>query len=140
MTDLTDERLRDVAEFHRDPVTRNIDRELLAHRTNGGEAVAWRWHVNYLDRWCWSDTEPAFAASDLERGIVFDVAPLYASPVSIPQDGTSGVRVTDPEQYRKVHDAAIAAYEAATPPDYRYSATALRRAVDAAFAALEPSP
>ena len=35
--------------------------------------------------------------------------------------------------YREIHDAAVAAYEAATPVDYRYSALALRKAVDAAL-------
>lgn len=39
-----------------------------------------------------------------------------------------------PEDYMRRHDAAIAAYEANTPNDYRYSALALRKAVDAAFA------
>lgn len=37
-------------------------------------------------------------------------------------------------QYLAMHQAAIDAYEAATPADYRYSATALRKAVDAAVA------
>lgn len=37
-------------------------------------------------------------------------------------------------EYEAVHRAAIDAYEAATPPDYRYSATALRKSVDAAIA------
>jgi hypothetical protein len=34
-----------------------------------------------------------------------------------------------------VHDTAVAAYEAAVPADYRYSALALRKAVDAAIEA-----
>lgn len=38
-----------------------------------------------------------------------------------------------PAAYREIHDAAVAAYEAATPVDYRYSALALRKAVDAAL-------
>lgn len=43
------------------------------------------------------------------------------------------------ELYEVVHNLAITAYEAATPADYRYSASALRRAVDAAItAALSP--
>lgn len=45
---------------------------------------------------------------------------------------TEGLSETN--AYREMHDAAIAAYEAAVPADYRYSATALRRAVDAAIA------
>ncbi|TBY60189.1 hypothetical protein E0H46_31980 [Rhizobium leguminosarum bv. viciae] len=40
------------------------------------------------------------------------------------------------EEYRRIHDIAAAAYEAATPVDYRYSALALRKAVDAAINAL----
>lgn len=40
-----------------------------------------------------------------------------------------------PDQYMKVHDAAILAYESNTPSHYRYSAVGLRRAVDAAFQA-----
>lgn len=43
------------------------------------------------------------------------------------------------EEYRRIHDIAAAAYEAATPVDYRYSALALRKAVDAAISALVPS-
>lgn len=39
-----------------------------------------------------------------------------------------------PADYMRRHDAAVAAYEANTPSDYRYSALALRKAVDAAFA------
>jgi hypothetical protein len=35
---------------------------------------------------------------------------------------------------QQAYEAAIAAYEAATPDDYRYSATALRQAVDAVLA------
>ncbi len=40
------------------------------------------------------------------------------------------------EGYRRVHDIAIAAYENAIPSDHRYSATALRKAVDAAISCL----
>lgn len=47
----------------------------------------------------------------------------------------AGVKPLEAEEYRKVMDAAIAAYEANTPPTYRYSATALCKAVEAAFAA-----
>jgi len=44
------------------------------------------------------------------------------------------VAKVSPVDYMRRHDAAIAAYEANTPNDYRYSALALRKAVDAAFA------
>ncbi len=44
------------------------------------------------------------------------------------------VAEVSPVDYMRRHDAAIAAYEANTPNDYRYSALALRKAVDAAFA------
>lgn len=44
------------------------------------------------------------------------------------------VAEVSPAEYMRRHDAAIAAYEANTPNDYRYSALALRKAVDAAFA------
>lgn len=40
----------------------------------------------------------------------------------------------DAASYEEIHQAAIDAYEKATPPTYRYSATALRLAVDAAIA------
>ncbi len=40
----------------------------------------------------------------------------------------------DGAQYEAVHRAAIETYEASTPPDQRYSAVALRKAVDAARA------
>ncbi len=40
------------------------------------------------------------------------------------------VKLLTPQAYMEVHDAAQAEYEAATPADFRYSATALRRAVD----------
>lgn len=40
------------------------------------------------------------------------------------------------EQYETAHNAAIAAYEATSPTDYRYSASALRHAVDAAIRSL----
>jgi hypothetical protein len=43
--------------------------------------------------------------------------------------------INDPVEYQRVHDTAVAAYEAAVPADYRYSALALRKAVDAAIAA-----
>lgn len=43
------------------------------------------------------------------------------------------VAEVSPAEYMRRHDAAIAAYEANTPNDYRYSALALRKAVDAAF-------
>lgn len=46
--------------------------------------------------------------------------------------------ITDPAEYRRIHDIAAAAYEAAVPVDYRYSALALRKAVDAALSALAP--
>lgn len=46
--------------------------------------------------------------------------------------------ITDPAEYRRIHDIAAAAYEAAVPVDYRYSALALRKAVDAALSASKP--
>jgi hypothetical protein len=46
--------------------------------------------------------------------------------------------ITDPAEYRRIHDIAAAAYEAAVPVDYRYSALALRKAVDAALSTTEP--
>ncbi|QIG68679.1 hypothetical protein EVB67_029 [Rhizobium phage RHph_TM3_3_14B] len=46
--------------------------------------------------------------------------------------------ITDPAEYRRIHDIAAATYEAAVPVDYRYSALALRKAVDAALSALAP--
>lgn len=53
------------------------------------------------------------------------------SALSAQVQGVAGVTTVD---YMRRHDAAIAAYEANTPNDYRYSALALRKAVDAAFA------
>jgi hypothetical protein len=49
--------------------------------------------------------------------------------------GKPVVNAQAPQQYRAIHDAATFAYEANTPPDFRYSASALRKAVDAALAA-----
>lgn len=46
--------------------------------------------------------------------------------------------ITDPAEYRRIHDIPAAAYEAAVPVDYRYSALALRKAVDAAISAVAP--
>lgn len=59
-------------------------------------------------------------------------------------DGAEAVPVAWPGgdfvEYVRVHNIAISAYEAAIPPDYRYSAAALRKAVDAALtAALHPT-
>lgn len=44
------------------------------------------------------------------------------------------------KNYMDMHDAAIKAYEENTPSDYRYSAIALRKAVDAAIAAQANKP
>jgi hypothetical protein len=52
----------------------------------------------------------------------------------VPAAQVQDVAEVSPEDYMRRHDAAIAAYEANTPNDYRYSALALRKAVDAAFA------
>lgn len=57
-----------------------------------------------------------------------------------PESGVLAVKVKVPAEYRRIHDVAAAAYEAATPVDYRYSALALRKAVDAAIAALTTPP
>ncbi|MBD9453273.1 Lar family restriction alleviation protein [Rhizobium sp. RHZ02] len=46
-----------------------------------------------------------------------------------------GISDLSPDEYMKVHDAAILAYESNTSASYRYSAVGLRRAVDAAFEA-----
>jgi hypothetical protein len=43
------------------------------------------------------------------------------------------LKIHDVDEYRRVMDAAIAAYEANTPASYRYSATALMKAVEAAL-------
>lgn len=50
------------------------------------------------------------------------------------------VKVPTGKAYRDLMDTAIAAYEANTPPSYRYSAIALTKAVEAAISALTPAP
>ena len=63
--------------------------------------------------------------------------PLYAALSSRSAEaGKPVVKAQAPQQYRAIHDAATAAYEANTSTDFRYSASALRKAVDAALAAL----
>jgi hypothetical protein len=67
--------------------------------------------------------------------------PAIARQDQIPrfrQDEEFLMTITDPAEYRRIHDIAAAAYEAAVPVDYRYSALALRKAVDAALSALAP--
>jgi hypothetical protein len=74
-------------------------------------------------------------AEDLDmqwaRAGVESVGHVASPPVKI----SAGVKALSPDQYMKVHDAAILAYENNTPASYRYSAVGLRRAVDAAFEA-----
>ena len=60
---------------------------------------------------------------------------LYATPAPVP------VPVTIPNEKwsdrEPIYEAAMAAYEANTPKDYRYSAIAMVKAVDAAIAVIE---
>lgn len=52
----------------------------------------------------------------------------------LPSPTDTRERVLTGAEYEAIHNAGIDAYEAATPKDYRYSATALRKAIDAARA------
>jgi hypothetical protein len=84
------------------------------------------------------DDERTQSATDIHDA----VQRIYAK-VALP-DGAEPVPVAWPDgdfvEYGRVHNIAISAYEAATPPAYRYSAIAVRKAVDAAItAALHPT-
>ncbi len=63
-----------------------------------------------------------------------DLIPAYEKLSAALSAQVQDVAEVSPVDYMRRHDAAIAAYEANTPNDYRYSALALRKAVDAAFA------
>jgi hypothetical protein len=120
--------------------TRAIITELQALRRTSHEVVR---------EWDGGNPTPEEAAEQLREyarkkrstppgdNIFEDAANVIDRLASSPPAGIrKSVSVDDPSTYQRVHDAAIAAYEAATPKDYRYSAVALRRAVDAAFKAL----
>lgn len=79
----------------------------------------------------------AYAQSDTSWLVGNPIALYTAAPALSAQ--VQDVAGVSPVDYMRRHDAAIAAYEANTPNDYRYSALALRKAVDAAFAAAAPA-
>lgn len=81
----------------------------------------------------------AAAQSDYERRVLSALTPEQGETPPSPETNVWGGPETSPDLYRTVHDAATAVYEASTPADYRYSASALRQAVDAGIrAALAP--
>lgn len=93
------------------------------------------WEINGTA--CWSPWKQGYG-SIAEGGLAGAKAAAQAdyearilSALSAQVQDVAGV---SPVDYMRRHDAAIAAYEANTPNDYRYSALALRKAVDAAFA------
>jgi hypothetical protein len=91
--------------------------------------VAWRYKFLDGEEWAgFTAVEPTDGQRDL-----FIIEPLYSAPSALTAH-VQDVAEVSPEDYMRRHDAAIAAYEANTPNDYRYSALALRKAVDAAFA------
>jgi hypothetical protein len=90
-----------------------------------------RHSISVMQKWILDDLKPAVARI---RVALASRAPDGAEPVPVAWPGGDFV------EYSRVHNIAISAYEAAIPPDYRYSAAALRKAVDAAItAALHPT-
>jgi len=75
--------------------------------------------------WWETSTGSSFGAEKLNAVLLLIRSALSAQ--------VQDVAELSPADYMRRHDAAIAAYEANTPSDYRYSALALRKAVDAAF-------
>lgn len=127
-----------------EPVLANVlgdenDLHSVSHALDiGGIGTPYRAYQGSL----YCDYQPHRIADFQDYGLALAASVLFNSAKAIkaalahpaPSAGEGGVKGLAGAEYEAIHRRAIEAYEAATPPDYRYSATALRKAVDAARA------